>query len=373
MVIYTIVFAQAMARTFYLNLDSIKDGIYSLSLGKLTIDTRNYTNDEFGQITLKIQDLLKKLKDVIVRINEQSHQLRIGSEKIIQKMQYAMRVIENQEKSSRQIEDSVQKIHNFSEYLVQSSEIQIQLYNKAMNTLDSLKTNLNDSKLASNESRENMIEVVKRFKDIFEKSKIATQKMKEIQKSSDNIQYAISLIKDIAEQVNLLSLNASIEAARAGDSGKGFSVVASEVSKLSDKTHQNIEIISKNMKESESKVQSGVILINETYSNTEIVNSLIHSSADNMEQINSISDSQTVLSDDLKVMMEDSMRQSEKVDKDIQSQFDSIKNVSESLQSILEETVKIAELSCDIQNLANTFEQISEKLRTDVSFFQLEE
>jgi len=65
--------------------------------------------------------------------------------------------------------------------------------------------------------------------DIVEKATEGTKLTADLQESSKEMENVVSLIRDIAEQVNLLALNATIEAARAGEAGKGFAVVAGEV------------------------------------------------------------------------------------------------------------------------------------------------
>jgi methyl-accepting chemotaxis protein len=84
--------------------------------------------------------------------------------------------------------------------------------------------------------------------------------MKEIEKASVQVGNIVDIISSIASQTNLLSLNASIEAAHAGTAGRGFAVVAGEIRKLADQSNQHIALISQQMANMREKVRSGVAL-----------------------------------------------------------------------------------------------------------------
>jgi len=85
----------------------------------------------------------------------------------------------------------------------------------------------------------------------------------EIQIESKAILDYAKLISEISDQVGLLSLNASIESARAGETGKGFQVVAREISKLGENTNENSQMISKKLKILSQKIKSGYQQIQE--------------------------------------------------------------------------------------------------------------
>lgn len=97
--------------------------------------------------------------------------------------------------------------------------------------------------------------------DIEDKLKTTVDGIRAIGDSSNKVAETLSVIQDISDQINLLSLNASIEAARAGDAGRGFAVVADEVGKLADKTNSEAKEIERLVNVSNQKVREGIIFI----------------------------------------------------------------------------------------------------------------
>lgn len=106
---------------------------------------------------------------------------------------------------------------------------------------------VNNIKEVSSKTVVHMDELVKRIGEVEENFNNIKEVMKEFMQSFDEIKYTMSDIIGIAEQTNLLALNASIEASRAGEQGKGFSVVADSINELARQTKDLVGTVNKKM------------------------------------------------------------------------------------------------------------------------------
>ncbi len=212
------------------------DFAIAVSNGDLTQKIKIKSKDEILELANALNEMVVQLADMVNNIND---------------------VASNLTASSEEINSSAESLSNGA----QTQAANVEETNSAVSELKSTIEKINKSIVDINSKSQNAINKANESQD---KVNAAISSMKKTAESSQQIQEIITVINDIADQTNLLSLNASIEAARAGEHGRGFSVVADEISKLSDRSAESTKEIEQLIKQSITDVNNSVNLVNET-------------------------------------------------------------------------------------------------------------
>lgn len=174
-------------------------------------------------------------------------------------------VIENIEEAGRQVSSGSEEMSRNSAVLSTAAEEQSITVSQLNDRLNSVYDEIsNNAKVACEQASGTAKECMELVNEGNVKMGSMLEAMNEINGTSAQIANIIKTIQDISEQTNILSINASIEAARVGAAGKGFAVVAGEVGKLAEKTAQAAKSTTKLIKSSIQSVRNGTVIANET-------------------------------------------------------------------------------------------------------------
>ena len=235
----------------------------------------------------------KELLRLAIRKQDEANQSLVDLKKIASAMADAVNVLKShtrdQETITREMETisqeqaaSLEEISSFIEELALNSnsihDVARSLYRDIDLTVESVNEfkEINDSIIENSDDIADTLEEISQYsKNNSDHIKLTKEKSEILKTKSNEMSTFVQVINDIADQVNLLSLNAAIEAARAGDSGRGFAVVADEISKLADATTTNAKEINNIIRENQKQIDESTGLIDKSSIMTDKLNDAI--------------------------------------------------------------------------------------------------
>lgn len=224
----------------------VTDRINTLSKGDLTQEPLDIkSNDDIGVMAESLNNLQKNIKDVMINISSTSEMVASHSEELTHSANEinagAEQVAATMQELAGGAEQQASTINDFasvSTMFVETTE-EMNQYGREIesSSQEVLNLTIKGQKLmnASTEQMRNINHVVGNV----------VNKVKHLHEQSQEVNKLVEIIKDVADKTSLLSINAKIQAAHAGEHGKGFSVVADEVGKLAEQTEASVENISK--------------------------------------------------------------------------------------------------------------------------------
>lgn len=316
----------------------------AIGSGDLTTEIPLDGHDELADLLNQLAGMQVQLKAMLDTIRQTSGQLNHYSQSLIQEM--------------AQVQSNTAQQHNSLSHITQLSQQVSSASHNVAHNISHVANEAQNTHQQAQQGSKGLLEGLNASIRVSERVQVTGQQMHELHQAINKITDITSSISEIAEQTNLLALNAAIEAARAGEHGRGFAVVADEVRLLAEKTSQSTSVITQNINNFQKTIESAsedirrsveevtqsVDIMSHSRSNIEAITQASNQVAEHVQHIAATSEEQAVAS----------------------------REVDEHIQKINQIGEHTSTLANEANHLADKLAQQAKQMQSIVSQFRLE-
>lgn len=301
------------------------------------------SSDEIGEMSAAFNSMLENIHDSMQHVRQTVAQLADSGSRISKVATESASAVHHQQMQTSSVASAMEQMEAATRSVAASAE----------NTVSASNMALQESSDGARVTQQAITAITRLQQDIDR----ATQVIQKLDSQSQNVGTVLEVIQKIAEQTNLLALNAAIEAARAGEQGRGFAVVADEVRTLASRTHNSTEEINHIIAELQNDAKEAVTVMQQA----------LAAAGDGVEQVQKTNSALTNITEEVRVIND----LNHQVASAVREQSEMASSVERSISEISNSAEDTAERSEHLNRVSDELEQLSKELEQMLSRFKL--
>ncbi|NTU27525.1 methyl-accepting chemotaxis protein [Bacillus tequilensis] len=370
-IIVSVILVLLFTRRINKRLDALKYAFESAGNGDMTIEVSDKSGDELSELSVYYNKMRIKLNDTIQTVQQSALQLASASQQL-------SAGAEETNQASEKITEAVQQIANGAQHQIariENSESSLKKTSADIRDISSNTAAIADKgQLAQSKAdigQKEISDVQSQMDAIHDSIQKSGEIIQLLDGRSKQIEQILSVITQIADQTNLLALNAAIEAARAGEHGKGFAVVADEVRKLAEESQRSAGQISNLITEIQTDMNQSARSIEHVKTEAEEGVSMIQRTRDAFKEITAATGEISVEISDLSASVSNISESAHHINESFAANTADIKESTENTRQAAALTEEQFAAMEEITAASETLSQLAEELTGIISQFKI--
>lgn len=342
-----------------------------LAKGDLTNPMQVKTNDELGQMSDHYNQALRNLNQMFNTIRESSEQVAASAEELSASSEQTSISVSEVATSIQDVAGNINQQNNFTSKINEGTQFIYQGMEQISTNMEKVKKSSTQTITLAQDGTHNVKNAMEQMTAIHSEVQQTSDSINQLDNKSKQIEEIVGMINTIADQTNLLALNAAIEAARAGEHGKGFAVVADEVRHLAEQSGRASGDIKQLIHEIQEEIRNSVTVMKSSTESTKSGIDVVEKTGRSFHQIYEAIEDTTKHTEDVYDSIVHVLKEIDQMKEVVGSVNEIAVTNDEQAQNVSAVTEEQAAMIEEMTASSEALAQIATELQTELSKFKV--